>query len=67
MSDSFTQIYTTNEEDENIPNKFEGKPLQVLEAEIYNTNEPEYMSAWSKAGESITNVNTPEEEVEIKA
>ncbi len=67
MSDAFTQTYTTTEADENIPNKFEGKALQVLEAEIYNTNEPEYKSAWSKAGESITNVNTPEEEVEIKA
>ena len=67
MSDAFTQTYTTTEADENIPNKFEGKPLQVLEAQVYNTEQPEYIVAWSKAGESITNVNTPEEEVEIKA
>lgn len=67
MSDSFTQVYTVTETAENIPNKFEGKPLQVLEAEVQNTNEPEFRSAWSKAGETVTNVNTPEEEVEIKS
>ncbi len=29
-------------------------------------NSPEFTTKWSKAGESITNVNTPEEEAEIK-
>jgi hypothetical protein len=67
MSGAFTQVFTTTEDAENIPNKFEGKPLQVLESYTYNAEEPENSQLWSKAGEIITNVNTPEEEVEIKA
>jgi hypothetical protein len=68
MTSEFTQTYTTNSEDENIPSKFEGAaPLQVLEARIINTNEPEFNLAWSKAGEIVTNVNKTAEPVEIKA
>lgn len=67
MTNEFTQVYTINAEEENIPNKFEGKSLQVLEAYLYNSDEPQLSSKWSKSGETITNVNHPEEEVEIKA
>jgi hypothetical protein len=67
MTDSFTQEYTVNEGFENIPNKFEGKPLSALEAYLYNTLEPSASSNWSKSGETIVNVNTPNEEGEIKA
>ncbi len=67
MSSAFTQVYTFNEARENIPNKFEGKPLQVLETYIFIPEQPNVSTLWSKAGESITNVNTPEEPVEIKA
>ncbi len=67
MTNEFVQTYTINEQEENIPNKFEGKPLQVLEAYLYNTAEPSATTKWSKSGETIVNVNTPEEEGEIKA
>jgi hypothetical protein len=67
MSSEFTQLYSINEAEENIPNKFEGKGLEVLEDFTNNPSEPEASSKWSKAGESVTNVNTAEEEIEIKA
>jgi hypothetical protein len=67
MTSSFTQVYSENGEDENVPANFEGKKIDVLEAFIYNAAEPEYRSAWSKAGEELTNVSTPEEPGEIKA
>jgi hypothetical protein len=67
MTHEYTQVYTVNEADENIPSKFEGKPLQVLEAYTYNAEEPRSSWLWGKAGESITNVNTAEEASEIKA
>jgi hypothetical protein len=67
MSPTYTQEYTQSEEDENIPNKFEGKPLQVLESYLFNATEPQYTSEWSKSAEVVTNVNTGEEEGEIKA
>ena len=57
MTSELTQVYTTNEADENIPNKFEGKPLQVLEDFLYAAHEPIQSDLWSKAGEAITNVN----------
>jgi hypothetical protein len=69
MTTKYTQTYTVNEAAENIPNKFEGGPLQVLEAYIFLPEHPKVSSLWSKAGESITNVNTLEpegEEGEIK-
>ncbi len=67
MTGAFTQEYTVNEGFENIPNKFEGKPLSALEAYVYNTLESQLSSNWSKSGETIINVNTPNEEGEIKA
>ncbi len=67
MTNQFTQTYTTNEADENIPNKFEKGPLQVLESYSYNAEEPQLSWLWGKAGESITNVNTSTEAAEIKA
>ena len=67
MTKQFTQVYTTNEADENIPNKFEKGPLQVLESYTYNAEEPQLSWLWGKAGESITNVNTSNEAAEIKA
>lgn len=66
MTSKLTQVYATTESDENIPNKFEGKPLQVLESYLYNAEEQQLSSQWSKAGEIVTNVNTGEEEGEIK-
>jgi hypothetical protein len=67
MTPTLTQVYTVNAAEENIPSKFEGKPIELLEDNAYNNSEPEYQTAWSKAGEEVTNVNTSEEEVEIKA
>jgi hypothetical protein len=67
MGTKLTQVYTVNEKFENVPNKFEGKPLDVLESYIFNATEPQRTTKWSKAGESITNVNTSESEQEIKA
>jgi hypothetical protein len=67
MTSTFTQTYTTNEQDENIPSKFEGKALSALEDYIDAIEEPGNSSLWSRAGESITNVNTPNEPGEIKA
>jgi hypothetical protein len=67
MTSAFTQTYTMNEKFENIPSKLEGKRIELLESYLYNAETPEYTSMWSKAGETITNANTPEEAVEIKA
>jgi hypothetical protein len=68
MTSTYTQTYTINPEtDENIPDKFEGKSLQVLESYLYNLEEPRRSSLWSKAGEELTTVTTMEEESEISA
>ena len=70
MTSSFTQVYTVNEAtDENIPSAFQGGKRQLLETYIFAAQEePETdRTAWGKSGESITNVNTTEEPVEIKA
>jgi hypothetical protein len=67
MTSSFTQVYTTNTESENIPSKFEGKPIQLLEDYAFGSSSEHVRSAWSRAGETITNVNTTEEPVMIKA
>jgi hypothetical protein len=67
MTTTTTQVYTVNEKEENIPNKFEGKPIELLEDWAFNNEEPEFRVDWSAAGEEITNVNTTEEEGEIKA
>jgi hypothetical protein len=66
MTTSLTQVYTVNEGDENIPSKFEGGKLSILEAVAVNTEKPADRGLWSPAGEAITNVNTTEEAVEIK-
>ena len=67
MTNSYTQTYTINPEtNENIPSKFEGKHIELLESYDYNTTEL-VESLWAAAGEEITNVNTPAEEGEIKA
>ncbi len=67
MTHELTQVYTINSEDENIPSKFEGKPAELLESYVVNGEELAYRTAWSKAGETITNVNTSATEGEIKA
>ncbi len=69
MSTEFTQVYTINENLENVPSSFEGKHIELLESFVYNAELPEYTTKWSKAGESITNVNKQSsgEAVEIKA
>lgn len=74
MSSSFTQEYkAANLRDGlycyhcyNIPENFEKKPQATLEAYIYNTETPQNKSFWEPAAEEITNVNTPEEAVEIR-
>jgi hypothetical protein len=69
MSKEFTQVYTVNANKENVPSKFEGKPIELLEDYIFVNEEPQRSSLWQKAGEAITNVNhqVGEEAVEIKA
>ena len=67
MSSSFTQVYSINEKYENTPDKLEGKKLDVLETAGFVTEVPAFRGLWGAAGEEITNVNTPEEAVEIKA
>ena len=74
MTTSFAQAFTANEEtSENVPSKFEGKPLQVLEDYFNNLTEPGHGSKWSPAGQTITVHNSckgctgSEGEGEIKA
>jgi hypothetical protein len=69
MTAALTQVYAVNGAEENIPSKFEGKHIELLEDFTNNPSEPIASTKWSKAGESITNVNhqTSGEEVEIKA
>ena len=68
MTSEYTQVYSVNSETaENIPNKFEGKHIDLLETYFYPTEDPEESSMWSRAGEEITNVNDAVEEGEIKA
>jgi hypothetical protein len=68
MTKEYTQHYTYNPEThENIPSKFEGKHIELLEDYIYGPAEPETNSSgWSPAGEEVVNVNVPTEEGEIK-
>jgi hypothetical protein len=69
MVTHYSQKFTINEAtQENIPSKFEGTaPLKVLESYLFNEEEPQFTSQWSKAGEAITNVTTSEEATEVKA
>jgi hypothetical protein len=67
MTSTFTQVFTINSEtDENIPNKLENKHISLLES-FTEDLENGASTVWSPSGEEITNVNTPEEEGEIKA
>jgi hypothetical protein len=67
MTSEYTQVFTINEAFENVPNKFEGKHISLLEDYQYANEEPEIIYQWSPAGEEITNVNKATEEGEIKA
>ncbi len=69
MTNEYTQVYTVNRANsQNVPSKFEGKHIELLEDYLYAPSEPETNSnLWSPAGEEITNVNHPLEEGEIKA
>ena len=69
MSTEFTQVFTINENLENVPSHFEGKHIELLESFVYNTERPYELTKWGKAGETITNVNhqISGEPVEIKA
>ena len=58
MTHEYTQVFAVNPETaENIPNKFEGKPLSLLEAFTTSAAFPNKGSMWSPASEEITNVN----------
>jgi hypothetical protein len=74
MTTTFTQVYTEEHGFPlaNVPGNFEGKHIELLEAYqslpgIEAEDHKSHSSEWSSAGEEITNVNTPEEEGEIKA
>jgi hypothetical protein len=68
MTSSYEQVYTVNPSTyENIPSKFEGKPISLLESYTFNNEEPGLTTQWMASGEEITNVNTQSEESEIKA
>ncbi len=68
MTSKFTQVYTINHEtDENVPSKFEGKHISLLEDYSNPTSSPSQGTMWSPAGEEITNLNTAAEPGEIKA
>lgn len=68
MTSHYTQKFAINEEtQENVPNKLEKKPRASLESYVFNAEEPQFTSQWSKAGETITNITTSEEEGEVKA
>jgi hypothetical protein len=55
MVETFTTAFTANEAtSENIPSKFEGKPIQVLEDYINNLSRPGKGSLWSPAGQTQT-------------
>ena len=65
---TYEQVYTVNPETyENIPSKFEGKHISLLESYTFNAEEPKYSTMWAPSGEAITNVNTASEEGMIKA
>ena len=68
MTSEFTQVYTVNEATtENIPSKFENKPVALLEDVSEQViNGAHESNLWARSGEEITNVNTPEVPGEIK-
>lgn len=65
-----TQVYTINPEtNENIPSKFEGKPVQLLEDYVFSSEGTR--SKWAAGGETIVDKDSlgidEDEEAEIKA
>ena len=67
MTSTYTQVYTVNYTTlENIPSNLEKKKRSDLEDYLVNESIG-FSSLWSRAGEEITNVNTPTEPGEIKA
>jgi hypothetical protein len=65
MTSKYTQVFTVNESTyQNIPSKFEGKHIELLEDTEENIEGGSIL--WVKAGEEITNVNTAAEPGEIK-
>ena len=67
MTDEFTVVDTINENLENLPTHFEGKHVELLEAYLVNTREPNNSSKWSKVGQEGTNVNCMASQIEIRA
>ena len=67
MTDEFTVVDTINENLENLPTLFEGKHVELLEAYLVNTREPNNSSKWSKVGQEGTNVNCMASPIEIRA
>ncbi len=71
MTSTYEQVYKVNKVGENIPGKLEGKHIDDLESwlgGIEEGSEEHFASLdWMRAGEELTNVNTPEEAGEIKA
>jgi hypothetical protein len=69
MTSTYTQTYTEEAEYpfRNLPSKFEGKHIDVLEDYIFGVVATNITTDWMAAGEVVTVVNNPEEEGEIKA
>lgn len=65
LTDEFKQVYSTTEDGENIPDKFENGPLKALE--VYSWNPEGFEGTWSPAGEEIENTNHLGGYAEIKA
>jgi hypothetical protein len=69
------EVYTANEETaENMPSRFEGKPLQALEELVTETNTANKGSRWSPVGETLSGglnlcgkCNFGEDKTELKA
>jgi hypothetical protein len=67
MTSAYTQVYTASEATwGNVPTKFEGKHIELLEDYLYSPEQPGQTEMWSRAGEEITAVNHSAEEGEIK-
>ncbi len=67
MTSTYEQVYTTNgseKEPANVPSKFEGKHIELLEDFVEGAGNS---TVWGPASEEITNVNTTAEPGEIKA
>jgi hypothetical protein len=69
MTNAFTQVYTRAAEAPfgNVPHALYNKHISALETKPGLPALPEIEFDWAASSEEITNVNTPEEEGEIKA